>query len=177
MDILTILNTLLLPPFLFLLYFSIGALLLNAMRENAPSDQQPEHFMKQYADAFADDPPFEIDEIPTNHSKQEPPVENTPSETLITNTPSSLQQEEMVLDTPKSYDLLTNFIKKLKQPQLRKLCRPLGIQQKRNGVWLSTDLMRAEVQRNLKQNPTKVWQACQERIPKCVPHELYSMLA
>ena len=181
MNTIILLNELLLPPFLFMVYFSLGAMLIYMMRPQNKTTQ-PDMSLADYAAAFAEE--FDPDPISTDLPEQEPPLsaeDDSAPDTAITNAPSPPSQEKTALsESPIKLsltDLLTDFIKTLKQAQLRKLCYPLGIQQKRNGVWLSTDLMRGEIQRHLKQNPEKVWQVCQERIPTFVPDELQESLA
>ena len=57
-------------------------------------------------------------------------------------------------------------IDKLGKREARRLCSPLGIQQKCNGVELTTELMVASIRREFKTNPERVIEVICERLPE-----------
>lgn len=78
-------------------------------------------------------------------------VENVP----VINNPVAVVLEPVQAPptvTPSSYEQALTVINGLTKVQLRKLCKPLGIQQKRNGVELTKDLMAATIKKVLKSN-------------------------
>lgn len=60
---------------------------------------------------------------------------------------------------------LLSLIDQLSKRQLKKLCQPLGIQQKTNGVEKSADLLRAAIRRKCKENPQQVSKIIHQRLP------------
>ena len=78
-------------------------------------------------------------------------VENVP----VINNPVAVVLEPVQAPptvTPSSYEQALTVINGLTKVQLRKLCKPLGIQQKRNDVELTKDLMAANIKKVLKSN-------------------------
>jgi hypothetical protein len=59
-----------------------------------------------------------------------------------------------------------DVIDKLGKREVRRLCSPLGIQQKCNGVELTTELMVASIRREFKTNPERVIEVICERLPE-----------
>jgi len=59
-----------------------------------------------------------------------------------------------------------DVIDKLGKREARRLCSPLGIQQKCNGVELTTELMVASIRREFKTNPERVIEVICERLPE-----------
>ncbi len=149
---LTMLNELLLPIFLFILYFSIGSIFIH---EASPKIQKVPT-LQDYADAFDDMEEIDLESIlsiPETHETQEDNNKDSDEisiddpEPENTSTPSGDSSLQTQINNLVENMKLGAMINNLKSPQLRKLCRPLGIQQKRNGITLSTQLMRAEIQR------------------------------
>jgi hypothetical protein len=60
----------------------------------------------------------------------------------------------------------SDVIDKLGKREARRLCSPLGIQQKCNGVELTTELMVASIRREFKTNPERVIEVICERLPE-----------
>ncbi len=59
-----------------------------------------------------------------------------------------------------------DVIDKLGKREARRLCSPLGIQQKCNGVELTTELMVASIRHEFKTNPERVIEVICERLPE-----------
>ncbi|MEP0884651.1 hypothetical protein NDI49_24180 [Trichocoleus sp. ST-U3] len=59
-----------------------------------------------------------------------------------------------------------DVIDKLGKREARRLCSPLRIQQKCNGVELTTELMVASIRREFKTNPERVIEVICERLPE-----------
>ncbi|MBW4548742.1 MAG: hypothetical protein KME25_30700 [Symplocastrum torsivum CPER-KK1] len=59
-----------------------------------------------------------------------------------------------------------DVIDKLGKREARRLCSPLGIQQKCNGVELTTELMVASIRREFKTNPEHVIEVICKRLPE-----------
>ena len=75
--------------------------------------------------------------------------------------PVQAQQQTV---TPELYDQAVTVINGLNKVQLRKLCKPLGVQQKRNGVELSKQLMAGNIKKVFKTNPELVISTISERL-------------
>ena len=164
----TFLNDLLLASILFIVYFSFAIILFDSCLTNSDKQettQQPQLTLPDLALAFAD-----VDEqtdLPEPEPQPEPP-QSQPEETKIAT------QKEATENSPQK---LSSFVKNLKQAQLRKLCRPLGIQQKRNGVNLSTQLLRAEVLRKVHQEPQTVMAVISARLGREISASVQEIVA
>jgi hypothetical protein len=66
---------------------------------------------------------------------------------------------------PTSQDEVLSFIRTLKKRDLRKILMPLGIQQKRNGVEISTQMAIAQISRIYKEDSAKVIAVIREKLP------------
>lgn len=166
-------NDILLPIFLFMVYFNFGLVILNEMRLISEKQSQP---LPDYNKAFAEEnDPLEEKTPPTpltkndNVSLQKNEDEMTEEEAQSSSQSRMTQVSSIKNSQPNNPDIgedLTLIIQQLKQPQLRKLCHPLGIKQKTNGVWISTDSMRKAIQNQIKQQPQTVIQAMNQRLPQ-----------
>ena len=134
----SMINDILLSIFLFVVYFSFGAIILNETQSTSQKEQ----------DSTSDDS--------TAIAKENDSIMEA-SPPLLVKAPNP--------ENSKVSENLTIIIQQLKQPQLRKLCHPLGIQQKVNGAWISTDSMRKQVQGKIKQQPQTVIQVMNQRLP------------
>jgi hypothetical protein len=70
--------------------------------------------------------------------------------------------------TPDLENQLLSLIDQFSKRQLRKLCHPLDIKQKTNGVEKSTDLMRAAIRRKCKENPQQIVCIIRQRLPDLI---------
>jgi hypothetical protein len=66
-------------------------------------------------------------------------------------------------------------IDRLSKRQARKLCSPLGIPQKTNGVELTLDLMKASIRRQFKDNPQQVIGIIRDRLPELLPQDIMEL--
>jgi hypothetical protein len=74
------------------------------------------------------------------------------------------QEALMKTVTLELYARTVAVIDNLNKVNARKLCKPLGIQQKRNGVELTKELMVANIKRVLKTNPELVISTISEKL-------------
>jgi hypothetical protein len=93
----------------------------------------------------------------TVEERENVPVEQDAGETVYSAELASSQQSELCAQ-------VLAVIDGLGKREARKLCGPLGIQQKRNGVELSTELMVASIRREFKANPDRVKKVFGERL-------------
>jgi ribosomal protein L28 len=98
------------------------------------------------------DEPISIAEAPK--TKFEPELEIDTLDTQV--------QEPQLDISARALDV----IDKLGKREARLLCSPLGIQQKCNGVELTTELMVASIRREFKTNPERVIEVICERLPE-----------
>ncbi|MGH2416141.1 MAG: hypothetical protein ACRDEA_21110 [Microcystaceae cyanobacterium] len=74
-------------------------------------------------------------------------------------------------NSPTQLQTAAAIIDKLNKRQVRKLCAPLGIKQKTNGVEKTTELMIASVRRKFKENPQQVIEVISDRLPELLPSQ------
>lgn len=67
------------------------------------------------------------------------------------------------ITTHLNHQSIPEIIDRLGKRDIRKLCSPLGIQQKTNGTELTTELMKALVKRKFKENPQMVVEIMSDR--------------
>ena len=72
------------------------------------------------------------------------------------------------ITTHLNHQSIPEIIDSLGKRDIRKLCSPLGIQQKTNGTELTTELMKALVKRKFKENPQMVVEVISNRFPQLV---------
>jgi hypothetical protein len=89
-------------------------------------------------------------------------TEVDPEAEVESSTPEKQVQEAQPEITARALDA----IDKLGKREARRLCSPLGIQQKCNGVELTTELMVASIRREFKTNPERVIEVICERLPE-----------
>ena len=98
--------------------------------------------------------PITIAEAPKTKFEPEPELEIDTLDTQV--------QEPQPDISARALDV----IDKLGKREARRLCSPLGIQQKCNGVELTTELMVASIRREFKTNPERVIEVIEERLPE-----------
>ena len=74
-----------------------------------------------------------------------------------------------ISETP---DVVLEVIRGLKKRELRRILSPLGIQQKRNGVEITTELAVAQITRIYKEDSAKVTAVIRDKLPEKLPVEL-----
>ena len=135
-------NEILFPIFLFFFYLGAVSLLFSSKpSQTLPGTLEVDQFSSQVT------PPNQL----------EPELELTENlETESTNKQSHL---------PEIYDQAAAIIDSLKKRTARKLCAPLNIRQKTNGVEKSLTFMKAEIRSKFKEDPQQVIAVIQERLP------------
>lgn len=155
MEIIATLNEVLLPPVLFSIVFCFVCCQLPRTNYTAAHPVETER-------AAVETPQPQIENAAINpsdtSSDAEEKVENLTPEENTENVPVSLPVEntEEKIVTAELYARAVAAIDSLSKVKARKLCKPLGIQQKRNGVELSKELAIANIKRVLKINPELV---------------------
>jgi hypothetical protein len=174
MNIATI-NDALLPVVLFVIYFCFVSVVRYNLKEKANvstekevskiSQQQTKPFT--YKDAFS----AEFDPDPVEAIAEEIVAsvqqENMISVVAQTTEDQEANQEKTIVE---DYQSIPEIIDGLGKRDIRKLCSPLGIQQKTNGTELTTELMKALVKRKFKENPLKVVEEIANRLPQLLPN-------
>lgn len=90
-------------------------------------------------------------------------------------TPTPAVSEDTAMETQREatqddfHNQVLAAINELGKREARRLCSPLKIQQKRNGIELSTELMVAAIRKKFKTNPDQVIAVIRERLPKLLP--------
>ena len=138
--------------FLFILYFSFACCLLH----KSPTTM-----------------PYSVDENNTCVSKlttDKVQVQNVEEELQFI--PTAAVSENTAVDTQPEltqddfHSQVLAAIDSLGKREARRLCSPLKIQQKRNGIELSTELMLAAIRKKFKSDPDRVIAVIGERLPK-----------
>lgn len=78
---------------------------------------------------------------------------------------------QIVRDEDETPDVVLEVIRGLKKRELRRILSPLGIQQKRNGVEITTELAVAQVTRIYKEDSAKVTDVIRNKLPDKLPTE------
>ena len=143
---------------LFVAYFSFVCCLLGERTsvESPPSAQPQSQEVAELAivEDLWDDQLISIVEALSAEVDSEPE--------LSSSTPDTQVQERQ----PDISVLALDVIDQLGKREARRLCSPLGIQQKCNGVELTTELMVASIRREFKTNPERVIEVICERLPE-----------
>jgi hypothetical protein len=172
------LNEVLLPPFLFIVVFCFLCCQLPQTRYTTATDLpeiEPIAIPQQKTEPYSVEEILQADvgrvsmvEEPATPSPQpDTPaeeLENVPAleealETVTVTEPVSSQQTEV-------YAQALAAIDNLGKREARKLMGGLKLQQKRNGVELSTELMVASIKREFKVEPDRVIEAIRLRLPE-----------
>ena len=176
------LNEVLLPPFLFIVVFCFLCCQMKRTRYTTAIDQpeiEPIAIPQQKTEPYSVEEILQADvgsvpvvEEPATPSPQpdkratedfeDVPVEKDVEETVTSAEPISTQQTEF-------YAQALAVIDELGKREARKLMGGLKLQQKRNGVELSTELMIASIRREFKVNPERVIEVMSDRLPELVP--------
>ena len=157
-----------LPIFLFLCYFCTFCIIRHQPKEETATQQlQPEETVSfSYKDAFSE----AFDPEPEPEPVLEPEV-NLKSELEI----GLQQQQTLAQPQPQPQQSLSEqtaaILDKLTKRNARKLCLPLGITQKTNGVEKTLTFMKAEIKTKFKNNPKLVIQVISERLPGLLPNQ------
>lgn len=174
MEFIATVNFILLPPFLFLVVFCFLCCQL-PRQSYATAIQQPE------TEAVVA-PPTQSETVKEVEVEQESAVEkhvlsqpqpDTPAIENLENVPVETEAEETVTVTepvsspqPEVYAQALAALDNLGKREARKIMGGLKLQQKRNGVELSTELMVASIKREFKVEPDRVIEAIRLRLPE-----------
>lgn len=169
MDIIAI-NEILLPPVLLLIVFCMMCCQLPRHSHSATVYTELRNAVDLWSPVVENDGANLEDSVedltPANSMEDVPmvlePVDLEPVvlEPVVLE-PVQAQQQTV---TPELYDQAVTVINGLNKVQLRKLCKPLGVQQKRNGVELSKQLMAGNIKKVFKTNPELVISTISERL-------------
>lgn len=173
-------NELLLPPFLFVTTFCFLCCQLNSNNRHTFVTTQPpplgesvttpqphneraaaieEILPEQEPAVFESATPLNQLDTSAVKDKEDVPVEQDADETVTSREAISTPQPEL-------YAMALTALDKLGKREARKVMGSLKLQQKRNGVELSTELMIASIRREFKVDPEHVIAAIQERLPE-----------
>jgi hypothetical protein len=177
MNIATI-NDTLLPVVLFVIYFCFVSIIVYNLKDNKSEtevnrdeqelEESPKAFT--YRDAFSAD--YDPVPVPKISEKTVTSVELESVfkvEALISPVLTDEKSINVPTTTHSNYQSIPEIIDSLGKRNIRKLCSPLGIQQKTNGTELTTELMKALVKRKFKENPQMVVEVMSDRFPQLLP--------
>lgn len=174
MEFIATINEILLPPFLFLVVFCF--LCCQLPRQNyTTAIQQPE------TEVVAT-PPTQTETVKEVEVEQKSALEehvlsqpqpDTPAIENLENVPVETEAEETVTSVepvssqqPELEAQALAVIDNLGKREARKIMGALKLQQKRNGVELSTELMVASIRREFKVDPERVIEVMSDRLPE-----------
>jgi hypothetical protein len=175
MNIATI-NDTLLPVVLFVIYFCFVSIIVYNLKDNGTEVNRDEQELEEspkaftYRDAFSAD--YDPDPIPEISEKTVTSIELESVfkvEDLISPVLTDEKSNNVPTTTHSNYQSIPEIIDSLGKRDIRKLCSPLGIQQKTNGTELTTELMKALVKRKFKENPQMVVEVISDRFPQLLP--------
>jgi hypothetical protein len=168
------LNFILLPPFLFIVTFCFLCCQLRSASYTT-AIQQPE------TEAVTT-PQIQTETVEEVEAEQESAVEehvldqpqhDTPAIETLENVPVETEADKTVTSIsavsdsqPELYTQAIAAIDNLGKREARKIMGALKLQQKRNGVELSTELMVASIKREFKASPNRVIEAIRDRLPE-----------
>jgi hypothetical protein len=170
MEFIATVNEILLPPFLFLVVFCFLCCQL-PRQSYTTAIQQPETEVVATS-------PTQTETVEEDVLDQ--PQPDTPAEDLE-NVPALKEAQETVTVTesvssqqPELYAQALAAIDNLGKREARKIMGALKLQQKRNGVELSTELMVASIKREFKAYPERVIEAIRLRLPELLSNDATS---
>ena len=189
-------NQILLPPFLFGVYLGIFCIIFKDLlnisesrtqppttvsktKESDPNTKEQDSLAIENSSTSTKEQDFPAIKDPwiSSQEKDSPVSKNTSiASTQISPddpTDKATNQESQVatktIDENNSF--FATLIDTLNKRQLRKLCKPLEIQQKSNGVEKTAVFLKAEVKNRFKTNPSQVIKVMVERLPELFPKE------
>ncbi|TVQ45026.1 MAG: hypothetical protein EA365_08840 [Gloeocapsa sp. DLM2.Bin57] len=141
--------------FIVYLYF------LSWLLETPPTlREEKQDFYSQVSELLAVEAPLNIAE---SQKSQETQIDTNSADK---NQPLVKLSQKSQLTSISLHDEVKEIIENLNFRELRQLCRPLSIQQKRNGVAKSKQLILAEIKRICKEQPDEVLVAITAKIPE-----------
>ncbi len=168
------LNFILLPPFLFIVVFCFLCCQL-PRTSYTTAIQQPETEVvttPQIQTETVEEVEAEQKSVGEEHALNQPQAD-TPAIEILENVPIETEAEETVTSVsavsspqPELCTQVLAVIDNLGKREARKIMGALKLQQKRNGVELSTELMVASIKREFKASPDRVIEAIRDRLPE-----------
>ena len=168
MDIAATLNEILLPPVLLLIVFC--TLCCQLPRHSATVSTKTEQPAVETLLALSKTEQKFITLIEASDKQVSLHIEDSVEDLAAPSSAENVPVEKatslavMKTVTPELYAQTVAVIDSLNKVSARKLCKPLGIQQKRNGVELTKELMVASIKRVLKTNPELVISTISEKL-------------
>ena len=145
MDLIATINTILLPPLLLVVFISfVSALIYDEGSSKIPEQSSPKNATAKIIQPIE----RELREVLWSDLWAEPEAVPTLESTLP---PTEVQVLEIISQRTKR--------------QSRPLCKPLKIQQKRNGTELSLEFIRGAIKRKFNENPALVIATIREKLP------------
>jgi hypothetical protein len=170
MNTIAAINDVLLPVVLFVIYFVFVSIVRYNLKEKANVSTEKEVSKKSkeqtkpftYKDAFSAD--YDPDPVP---EITEEIIASVQQENIVPVVAKTTEEQEDNQETTivEDHQSIPEIIDSLGKRDIRKLCSPLGIQQKTNGTELTTELMKALVKRKFKENPQLVFEVMSDRFP------------
>ncbi len=149
MDLIATINSILFPPLLFVVLISfVSALIYDEGSSKAPEQSRPKNATAKIIQPIE----RELREVLWSDLWAEPEAVPTPESTL-----------------PPTEAQVLQLISCLSKRESRPLCKPLGIQQKRNGTELSLEFIRGAIKRKFNENPALVIATIREKLPHLLP--------
>lgn len=162
-------NELFFPIFLFILYLCTVSIFVHHSQKLTSLDSEVSKALSHTNYAIAiDDTSLEEQQIA--ESTQEAPniidrekiaLEGTIPDVKDQETIGSHQSNDLYIQTER-------IINNLSKRQSRKICKPLGIQQKRGKIEKSLTFIKAEIRSLFKENPERVIAVIQEQLPEVI---------
>ncbi len=187
-------NQILLPLFLFGVYLGIFCIIFKDLltisesrpqrlttvsrtKESAPSTKEEDSLAIEDSSTSTKEQDFPTIKDPwiSSQEKDSPVSKNTSiASTQIspddpTDKATNQESQQTVNTTDENNSFFATLIDTLNKRQLRKLCKPLGIQQKSNGVEKTAVFLKAEVKNRFKGNPSQVIEVIGDRLPELLP--------
>ena len=175
------LNEILLPPFIFLVTFCFLCCQVAEPATNLSAVQERDnlrHSALNEGEARVEETapiaeeskeiiPVAVrthESLETNQDALPIEPENPPIESNL----SLPELEQSAQELPEEVQKVAAALDNLTKRQARKLMGGLGLQQKRNGIELSTELMTANIKREFKNDPQKFVPVVRDRLPELV---------
>ncbi len=190
-------NQILLPPFLFGVYLCIFCIIFKDLltisesrlqtlttvsrtKESAPSTKEEDSLAIENSSTSTKEKDFPTIKDPwiSSQEKDSQVTKNTSiASTQIspddpTDKPTNQESQVATKTIDENNSFFATLIDTLNKRQLRKLCKPLEIQQKSNGVEKTAVFLKAEVKNRFKTNPSKVIEVMVERLPELLPEKI-----
>ncbi len=173
MDLIATINTILLPPLLLVVFISfVSALIYDEGSSKTPEQSPPKNatakiiqpIERELREVLWSDLWAEPEAVPTVQ-----PAADSEISVATMPKPEAVPTPQSTL--PPTEAQVLEIVSQLTKRQSRPLCKPLNIQQKRNGTELSLDFIRGAIRRKFNENPALVIATIREKLPHLLPSE------